>query len=271
MTNNKVYLYNVAYSQQTLEGIEAGYLILDNLDNERPDWREYWPIRRFLLTHTLEEDAFYGFFSPKFGSKTSLTYEQTLRHVTDSAPGTDVVLFSPQPDMGAFFLNVFEQGETFDPGFIKAFENFLEQIDLKVELRNIVMDSRQIVFSNYFVARAAFWRAWFEITEKFFDVCEGTVCPLQQDLTQSTTYEGGVQRKVFLLERVASFLLITQPKWRSVAVDPFSFGWSMSKFREYPDEAIISDALKLAFREQKYSEYMEVYARLRQRCFRGGS
>ena len=40
--------------------------VLDNLRNERPDWREYWPIRRFLLEGTPDPDAFYGFFSPRF-------------------------------------------------------------------------------------------------------------------------------------------------------------------------------------------------------------
>jgi hypothetical protein len=27
--------------------MEPGYRMLDNLANERPDWYEYWPIRRF--------------------------------------------------------------------------------------------------------------------------------------------------------------------------------------------------------------------------------
>jgi hypothetical protein len=43
-------LYQIVYSQKTLENIGAGYLPLDNLDGARNDWREYWPIRKFLLT-----------------------------------------------------------------------------------------------------------------------------------------------------------------------------------------------------------------------------
>ena len=104
-----VHLYQIPYSAPTLAQVEPGYRVLDNLANERPDWFEYWPIRRFLLAHALDDDAFYGFFSPKFGRKTLLSHDDVSRFVRASAAQADVVLFSPQPDMGAFFLNVFEQ------------------------------------------------------------------------------------------------------------------------------------------------------------------
>jgi hypothetical protein len=81
-------------------------------------------------------------------------------------------------------------------------------------------------------------------------------------LTPATSYPGGAQRKVFLMERTASLLLATED-WRSVAADPFTMGWSMSRFREYRHEAAISDALKLAHRERGFPEYLQAFARLR--------
>ena len=77
------------------------------------------------------------------------------------------------------------------------------------------------------------------------------------------------ERKVFLQERVASLLLATQPQWRSRAHDPFGMGWSMSRFRQHPTEAFISDALKLAWREQAYPEYLQAFATLRDRFSKG--
>ena len=47
-----VHLYQIAYSPESLAGIPDGWLILDNQDNARPDWFEYWPIRRHLLEQT---------------------------------------------------------------------------------------------------------------------------------------------------------------------------------------------------------------------------
>lgn len=267
-----IHLLQIGYSESTVAALEAGYDLLDNRANERPDWYEYWPIRRFLLGQALDDDAFYGFFSPKFGHKTALTHGQVQAFVQQAAPNADVVLFSPQPDMGAFFLNVFEQGETFDPGLIEAYEAFLAHIGRPVPLRQLVMDSRQTVFSNYFVARPAFWREWLALNEALFAVCEGPDCPLKAALTAATSYPGpggGAQRKVFLMERAASLLLATQP-WRSVAHNPFGMGWSVSRFREHPTEAYISDALKIAWRDQRYPQYLQAFAAIRER-FRAGA
>lgn len=265
-----IHLFQIAYSPATLAAVRPGFAVLDNLDNPRPDWFEYWPIRHYLLSQPLDEQAFYGFFSPKFCDKTSLSAQDVRNFVAEAAPRADVVLFSPQPDMGAFFLNVFEQAETFDPGLIDAFSQFLATLGRAVPLGNLVMDSRQTVFSNYFVARPAFWREWLRLNEALFNACETGEPALREGLCHRTTYGNGVERKVFLQERTASLLLATQPQWRSVAHDPFGFGWSMSRFRQHPTDAFISDALKLAWREQRFPEYLQAFSQVRER-FRAGA
>ncbi len=239
--------------------------VLDNLANPRPDWYEYWPIRRFLREEALDEAAFYGFFSPKFSAKTGLDAAAVTRFVATHAANADVLLFSPQPDMGAFFLNVFEQGETFDAGFIEAWEHLLVHLGRPAPLRQMVMDARQVCFSNYFVARPAFWREWLAFNEALFAICEGPDSPLKALLTQRTNYGGGAPRKVFMMERTASLLLATQPRWRSVPHDPFGFGWSVSRFREFPQEAFVSDALKRAWRDTGWPEYLQAFAGIRER------
>jgi len=270
MSAPAIHLHLIAYNEATLKGIGPGWLVLDNLANERPDWYEYWPIRRHLLAAeregTLDDSAFYGFFSPKFTAKTGLNHAAVERFVADHAGSADVLLFSPQPDMGAFFLNVFEQGETFDAGLIDAYDAFLAQVGRPVPLRQLVMDARQVVFSNYFVARPAFWREWLGLNEALFAACETSEpSALKRALTLPTSYGGGAQRKVFLMERAASLLLATQPHWRSVPHDPFGFGWSTARFREHPQEAFISDALKRAWRDTRWPEYMQAFAAVRER------
>ena len=265
----QVNLFQIAYSPQTYADIENGYRVLDNRTNPRPDWYEYWPIRDYLLKEPLDDAAFYGFFSTKFRNKTSLAHAEVLDFVQQQAALADIVLFSPQPDMGAFFLNVFEQGELFDPGFIAAFSAFLLHIGVNTPIADLVMDARHIVFSNYFVAKPAFWREWLTINEMMFAVCEGPDGALKDQLCSETTYPGSAQRKAFLQERVASFILSTQPHWRSVAYNPFGTAWSMSRFREHPHEAYISDALKLAYDRHRYPQYIEAYSAVRERLRSG--
>ena len=267
----EIHIYQIVHRPDAIPDVEPGYLILDNLENERPDWYEYWPIRNFLIHRTLDEAAFYGFFSPKFRQKTNLNHAQVVAFAREHASSADVITFSPQPDMGACFLNVFEQAELFDAGLIDAYTTFLDQIGRSTPIAHLVMDARHVVFSNYFVARPSFWREWLAINEAMFAICEGRDCRLKESLCQPTTYPGAAQRKVFLQERVASLLLATQARWRSVAHNPFDMGWSMARFREHPHRVFISDALKLAFREHRYPQYMEAFAGIRDLMRTGGS
>ena len=259
-------LYQIAYNAETLAQVQAsGFLVLDNVANERPDWYEYWAIRKFLLTQSLDDSAFYGFFSPKFTHKTQMTHTDVCAFMNAAlAKGpVDVALFSPQPDMGAHFLNVFEQAELFDPGCLQVAKDFLHLQGLDVPLEGMVMDSRQIVFSNYFVARPAFWRLWFSLTEALFVIAEDATHPLSAALNYNTTYGENANRKVFISERLASLLLCLRPEFKTATANTFNFGWSTSRFRDQPNNAYINDALKMAFRESGFPQYMEAFRAMR--------
>lgn len=260
---NQVNLYHIAYSPKTLQEVAPGYGILNNVDSPHNDWREYWPIRKFLLEEELCDDHYYGFFSPRFREKTGLSHAQVTAFVQAAGSDTDVISFSPQPDMGAFFLNIFEQEELFQPGFIAASEAFFEAAGMPLHLVTLVMDSRQIIFSNYFVARPAFWREWLTWNEKLFAICEGEDSVLKQSLISATGYPGAVQRKVFLMERIASLLLTVNPKWKVRAYNTFDCAWSASRLSQFKFEAVLSDALKIAMKEQGFHDYREAYAKLR--------
>jgi hypothetical protein len=259
----EILLYQIVYSQKTLENISSGYLPLDNLDGARNDWREYWPIRKFLLSQALSDDCYYGFFSPRFQEKVGLNHAQVLDFIRASPSGTDLITFSPQPDMGAFFLNVFEQNDVFDNGFLSASEAFLSAVGVPMSLKSLVMDSRQIIFSNYFVARPAFWRVWLNLNEKLFAICEGEDSAVKQLLVHATNYTGAVQRKVFLMERIASLLLTLNPAWKVHSYNTFACAWSASKLGSNKQDAVISDALKIAMREQGFPQYLSAFAAIR--------
>lgn len=258
-----IHLYQIAYSAATLATIEPGYMLLDNLVNPRPDWYEYWPIRRFLLQQTLDETAFYGFFSPKFGAKAGMSHEQVMAEVSSAEARADVVLFSPHPNQIAFFLNVFEQGEYFHPGHMAICKDVFQILGQSLPLDGLVMDVQQMVFSNYFVARPAFWREWLKWNEALFALCEGPPSPLRDRLTAATDYEGGTQHKIFVMERIAPLLLSVQPHWRVHAHNPFTQGWSTESLRRDPSQALTCEALKQAYRRHGFPEYLQAFAAVR--------
>ena len=261
----QVSLFQIVQSDAMLAQIEPGYGVLDKHNDNRPDWREYWPIRSFLLGQQLDETTYYGFFSSDFAAKTGLSHAAVLNFIDAAPVATDVFTFSPRPDMGSLFLNVFEQVELSDPGFSAITDAFMAAIGRPLPVASLVMDSRQIVFDNFLVARPSFWRAWLALCEALFAICEGADTPLKAALTQDTGDAGTPQRKVVLMERIASLLLTIEPHWRVRAYDTFQCAWSGTRLAEYKLEAVLSDALKIAMREQGFADYAAAFSQVRAR------
>jgi len=67
----EIFIYQIYHKGSG--NLDPGFRVLDNSSSERQDWFEYWPIRKFLLSEILQEDAFYGFLSPRFKEKTNLS------------------------------------------------------------------------------------------------------------------------------------------------------------------------------------------------------
>ena len=85
-----VQIYQILNHYTPREELYPGFEVLDNSGNERPDWFEYWPIRKFLLSQPLDENTFHGFLSPKFKLKTNLSSAE-VREFILAAGSADVV------------------------------------------------------------------------------------------------------------------------------------------------------------------------------------
>jgi hypothetical protein len=256
-----VHAYQILNHYTSREELDPGFAILDNSANARPDWYEYWPIRNFLLNEALQEDAFYGFLSPKFKLKTNLDAGAVGKFIAACPPATDVVLFSPSIHLSALYLNVFEHGDAEHPGLLAAAREFFARIGQPANLSDLVTDSRNTVHSNYFLARPRFWRAWLAITEQVFAIAERPDDPVGKLLCAPTEYRGRreVHMKIFLMERVASWILCTDPGFRAAVHDPFA---ARSRIYKLP-MALICDALKIAYVTQGRGQYKDVFMLVR--------
>src|SRR5450432_1812563 len=218
-----MHIYQILNHYTAREELDPGFEVLDNSANERPDWFEYWPIRKYLLHEALQEDAFYGFLSPKFKLKTSLNFDAVREFILGADSETDVILLSPSIHNSAYYLNVFEHGDAEHPGLKGVVARLFERLDLPSNLDALVSDSRNTVHSNYFIAKPRFWRAWLAINEKMFEIAETPSDALGEALRRPTTYRGGsnVQMKIFIMERMATWLLMCDRSFAARVRDPF--------------------------------------------------
>jgi len=148
-------------------------------------------------------------------------------------------------DEDAFYLNVFEHGDAEHPGLKNVAQRLFERLGLPDDLDSLVSDSRNTVFSNYFIAKPRFWRAWLAINEKMFAIAETPSDALGEALRTPTSYRGGstVQMKIFIMERIATWLLTSDRSFAARVRDPFV---ARSRIYKLP-VAIVCDALKIAY------------------------
>ena len=252
-----LHIFQILNHYTSREELDPGFAVLDNSANERPDWYEYWPIRRFLLNEALDEDAFYGFLSPKFELKTSLNFALVRDFILGSDSATEVVLLSPSIHNSAYYLNVFEHGDAEHPGLKQVAQRLFERLGVPSDLDSLVSDSRNTVHSNYFIAKPRFWRAWLAINEQMFAIAETLSDALGEALRTPTRYRGGthVQMKIFIMERIATWLLTCDRSFAVRVRDPFV---ARSRLYKLP-VAIMCDALKIAFATQGRAQYKDVF------------
>jgi hypothetical protein len=239
-----IFIYTILNHYTKRETLDPGYLLLDNSSNERPDWFEYWPIRKFLLNERLNDDAFYGFLSPRFKEKTNLgsaaVYDFIKAHDT-----ADIVIMTPSLHLTAYYWNVFQYGEACHPGLLTLATEFFARIGQPTNLVDLVTSSQNEIHSNYMIAKPRFWRAWLGITEQLIAIAESPTDDLGARLRKLTSYRGktDVQMKIFIMERIPTWILTRGPEFVAAVRDPFVV---RSRIYKVPG-AIIGDALKVAY------------------------
>jgi hypothetical protein len=265
----KIKAYQICYSPETFATVPEGFHALDYLDNSRPDWREFWPIRQFLLNNFLADDVLYGFFSPKFFSKTSLSFADLNAFISSNYINQDVVIFSPFWDLSSIFTNVYEQGDFFHAGLLKAFNNFSDAHLAGFDVSQTYTHSKNTIFCNYFFARKSFWLVWLDLATKLHhsaDIINNTLSILLND---NTNY--GIQKlpmKIFLQERLATTCLLLNDNLSTLNYDIFKLNPSITPFNKFYFESVCSDALKVAYSLSGDLSYINSFSLLRDKIFK---
>jgi hypothetical protein len=259
----QAFIYQILNHYTARESLDPGFLVLDNSSNERPDWFEYWPIRKFLLSEPLDEDSFYGFLSPKFKLKTNLSGAAAHQFIDLETKTTDVVLLSQSIHQATYYLNTFKYGDSLHPGLVDVATRFFERIGSPTDLDDLITSSRNEVYSNYFIAKPRFWRAWLEATEQLFAIAESPSDPLGAELRHATFYRRRreVPMKIFIMERIATWILARDPRFVARVRDPFA---ARARIYKLP-MAIMCDTLKIAYltngRQQEYRDSFQIISK----------
>jgi hypothetical protein len=252
------YIYQIFYSDESRRALDPGFIPLDNTA-QRPDWREYWPMRRYLLGRQLDEDAWYGFLSPKFRGKTKLTSEDVYAYIAKQPDDIEVVTFSPYFEQNAIFLNVFEQASHHHPGIAGALTLACMTVAPGCSVQHMVQSSEQVVYCNYIVAKPRFWREWLAACETLFHIAEVNAGVLGPLLNAEVPYgDMTLPAKIFIIERIASLILSTR-KFRSRTLEIERTTLSSGDWVPHTRLLMMLDALKYMALGTGREEYIKVF------------
>ncbi len=216
-------IYQIYFDENSHRILDSGFIPIDNRSPIDPELYEFSVIYRYFKEHGFEDETFYGFLSPSFYNKTVVTSSQLFEFVNVNYNKADAFYISSGWDQIAYHQNVFYQGEFFHPGFMNVASEFFQAIGGDPAK---VFDSYSVfnntVYSNYVVANGRYWKAWFELAEKFYGLFKsGIVSSLHLPATYAKT---DTTQAVFLQERLHTYLLMQRPDLRVVPYDTTLIG-----------------------------------------------
>ncbi|MFN7221861.1 MAG: hypothetical protein ACK5UX_14635 [Burkholderiales bacterium] len=262
-----IHVHQIFYDDASRSMLDPGFVPLDNSANPRPDWYEFFPILNFLRQHELEEGAWYGFLSPKFGAKTGITSQYLLSLLATHDAQADVALLSTAWDQIAFFENQFEQGELWHPGITQATQQFLDSIGSTVQVNTLVNHSLNSVFSNFIVAKPTYWTKWRSLAEQLWTYAESA--RPGDPIAAKTNYATATKQtpmKVFVQERLAPIILSTNT-FRTVTLDVSANApiWELL-FAPHPATRRVlqaCDLLKQRYTQSGDATFLDAFRKLR--------
>ena len=229
-----IYLYQIA------RNVETGFMALPRDGSE--DWGDYAAIRAYLMSEAVDEEALYGFVSADFVQKTGVGADQIAGFV-DQNPDNDAYLFFPFTRDAACFLNVFEEGEFRHPGLQQLAQDYLEAVGLSLDLREFVTDFRAVAHTGYVVAKPVFWKTWFDLTEKVFELASsGDTLSIR--LNASSAGTPPTTMKALLTERIPSLVLALDQQLRIAVFDHAKLPLSDLGLLAYQDKLSELDVMK---------------------------
>jgi hypothetical protein len=244
----KANIFQIFHDEAGRNQLDPGFAVLDNTANVKPNWREYGAVRDFFLSHPVNDDELYGFLSSDFGDRTALKAESVHAFI-ENHPGHEAYTFSPSADEGACYLNVFEHGNRLYPGLIEAAEAYLREVPLEVDLRTLVTDVRSSVSGYYIVAKPSFWKTWFALTEKLFDLFEGGPGEFHKRLHSLAVCADRANIRTLLVERIAALVLALCPDIEVCAFESGSLPAPQSNYRSHGEQLALLNELKETFRK----------------------
>ena len=174
---------------------------------------EFDLFNRLFLSEHVKDVPLWGALSWRFTEKTGLKAGDLLAAI-DANPGHDVYFCNPYPVNEALFHNLWVQGETSHPDFLRLARAFLGAAGLPTNEVDLIWPSAHYSAANYFVGNDAFWRAYLSFVGTALRRAEAnlpaeTRAELHSSRADDNGIHGGTTYMPFIVERMFPLFMRT--------------------------------------------------------------
>lgn len=205
-------IHQIYYLEKQKKKLDYFFIPYDNTKNPAPHWCEYHVFKTAYERGLVSEGNYTGFLSWKFGRKTKKTGLE-FRHFMRAYPGYDVYFINPFFEEASYHKNVWLQGDSKHRDFLEFSQKLFDRLDYNLQLEEIIMDSSQATFCNYWVANKKFWDLYMKFTKPFYELIENGLTPEEEKFI-STPADPIINAsyRAFIMERLFSTFLYLNPQ-----------------------------------------------------------
>jgi len=204
-------IYQIYYHPEQVCYLDPLFLPYDNSDDNDP-LLEFNVFRKIERSGDVDGCRLWGALSWKFKQKTGMTGDE-LHQFIEANPGYDVYYCNPHVHLEAIFPNLWIQGETAHPNFLRLSRTIFYVLGFPPSWLYAVYPTKAFASTNYIIATPSFWRAYITFVENALERlhCELSLDELGQLFSSAADHKGfhaGASYLPFVVERLfACFML----------------------------------------------------------------
>ena len=211
MELNSIRIHQIYYAEPQKAGLDPDFVPYDNSGSSNGrKWCEYDVFKCVFakeVSNGLARNQYVGCLSWKFYQKTHLTGKSWIQWM-QSQPGFDVYFINPFRDLyTSQYQNVWYQGETRHPGLLDFTQGLFDKLDYKIQLRELINNSDEMAYCNYWVGNERFWKRYMAFCEPLYNYCQNSLSISEEKFLQETLNSSGIPLLPYIVERMFSTFL----------------------------------------------------------------
>ena len=208
----KANIYQIHYREEQVPFLDPDFMPYNNAGDDDP-LLEFNVFRKIQRSSKLKKGQLWGALSWKFTEKTGMTGAELFDFIARH-PGYDVYYCNPHPNFEGIYHNLWLQGETAHPDFLRLCREVFRHTGLPVSSLTSLQPARAFASTNYIIATPIFWKSYIAFVESVLEITQTRASNkilqlMHSNAADASGVHAGANYLPFIVERLFSVFLMS--------------------------------------------------------------